>query len=585
MRKYFVLFMFMSMALFVSATSSLSREVLYCFDFGGAFQDVAPGYTPVSRVYHSPRYLWIDNVREVERMDVQDPLRRDFVGGPKGEFWIGLDNGDYEITVILGDPREGKGPFDIYVQDSLVQSGITLKPGEEKRFSFPAEVLMQKLKLRLQAAAGAEFAINGLALAGEPGAALRRLFDEAPPDDLPALDLVMRDGSTDTKTALRIICDWFLVHQLPNGFLGDYEPGRKGANFYWYTSAYPIRTLLAGYEILGDKKYLDIVFRIMDALVAEQLPNGAWQQIFRDRPTSELTPEEIQDIYEHEWMNLADIGSIATALGMSCQYADSPRRLHYVDALKRFCDDWAGKWQQPSGGFSNAMESGVKRVKEYSTATATEMAAFTSLYAQTGEKKYLAVAEKAAHFMADNWNPDGRPIWYNHAGTKEGLIQPQPSLYFGEAFYHIDGLFTVFHHTKDRVLRDKIRQCYDWYIHGERGVLALLGQQSWWPLQDAWNNSKTAGIPLAFLNYQRMTADPAVERFVSLAKRFLCTPQFSQRLGIMVSDATVSWGGHSLQGWAACSISATGFAGLSIAEMIKPGVIYLSAESPDRTRP
>ena len=71
-------------SIFSTMSAAEPAETLYCFDFGGAFQDVAPGYTPVSRVYHSPRYLWIDNVREVERMDVSDPLRRDFVGGPKG---------------------------------------------------------------------------------------------------------------------------------------------------------------------------------------------------------------------------------------------------------------------------------------------------------------------------------------------------------------------------------------------------------------------------------------------------------------------------------------------------------------------
>jgi len=552
----------------------LGQEVLYCFDFGGAFQDVAPGYTAVSRVYHSPRYLWIDNVREVERMDVDDPLRRDFVGGAKGEFWIGLDNGRYQITVILGDPREAKGPFDIYLQEEKVQSDVLLAPGQTQQWSYPATVRNQKLVLRLQAAPEKEFAINGLIISGESGKAMRRLFKHAPPDDLPSVDEVLRKGSPCARTALRTICDWLLSHQLANGFLGDYEPGRKGTHFYWYTSAYPIRALLAGYDILGEKKYLDIVFRIMDSLVKEQLPNGAWQQIFRNKPPARLSQQEFEDIYAHEWMNLADIGCIATALGMACQYAAEPRKSLYGAALQRFCDEWAVKWQQPSGGFSNAMESGVARTEEYSTATATEAAAFTALFIQTKDKKYLKVAEKAAHFMTDHWNQDGRPTWFNHAGTKEGLVLPQPVHYFGEAFYYIDGLFMVYHHTEDQALKEKIGKVYGWNIHGDKGLLVHLGQNAWWPLQDAWNNSKTAGMPLAFLNYQRMVKDPAVDRFVSIAKRFLCTREFSQRLGIMVEDAEVPWGGHSLQTWAACCVSAPGFAGLSIAEMVRPGVIY-----------
>jgi hypothetical protein len=388
----------------------------------------------------------------------------------------------------------------------------------------------------------------------------------------------MRSGSVDARSALRTICDWLLEHRLANGFLGDFEPGRKGTNFYWYTTAYPVRTLLAGYDIFGEKKYLDAVFRIMDVLVEEQLPNGAWQQIFRDKPANKLTELELKDIYEHEWMNLADIGCIATALGLTCHYAAEPRKSLYMAALRRFCDDWAQKWQLPSGGFTNGMEAGHACTEIYSVATATEAAAFASLYAVTNNQKYMAVAEKAAHFLADHWNEDGQSVCYNHRSTKGGLVLAQPVNYFGADFYTIDGLFMVYHHTHDQSLRDKIIKVMSWYIKGERGLLALLGQNAWWPLQDAWNNSKTAGIPLAFLNYQQERSDPAVDRFVSLARRFLCTADFSQRLGVMVEDADVPWGGHSLQSWAGCAISATGFAGLSIAEMIQAGITFQAGD-------
>ena len=509
-------------------------------------------------------------------MECDDPLRRDFAGGPKGEFWIGLDNGDYEITVILGDPREPKGPFDIFVQDKLVQQNMMLEPGKHIEYTYPAKVDKQKLVLKLVADEGKEFALNGIVITGDHGKALRTIFKNAPTDFLPPVDDVFRKGSTDTRKALHTMCDWFLMKRLPNGFLGDYEPGKTGNHhYYWYTSAYPIRSLLAGYEIFGEKKYLDAAVKIMDNLLDEQLPNGAWQQVFRGKAAKDLTQAEIDDIYQNEWMNMADIGSIATALGITANYVGEPRKTRYVNALQRFCDDWASKWQQPSGGFSNAMESGVVRTKEYSVATATEAAAFIALYIQTKNEKYLVVAEKAAHFMTDYWRRDGRPIWFNHQIIKEGRILPQSTLNFGSGFYHIDGLFMVYYHTKDQALKDKIEKVYSWYIRGEKGLLVKLGNDSWWLLQDAWNNSKTAGIPLALLNYQRMADDAGVDRTVSMVKRFLCTPEFSRIIGVMLEDADVSWGGHSLQAWAACTVTATGFAGLSIAEMIQPGVIYL----------
>lgn len=552
-----------------------SQDVIYCFDFGGAFQDVAVGFTPVSRVYHSPRYLWIDNVKEVERMDANDPLRRDFVGGPKGEFWIGLDNGDYSVTLIMGDPGEAKGPFDIFLQNEAVQKNVNIEKGQWLELKFPVKIEDQKLALLLVAGEGKEFALNGLILSGAEGKAVRLIFEDAPLDVLPSVDEVLQHGSTDARAALHTICDWFLEKRLPNGFLGDYEPGNKATNYYWYSTAYPIRTWLAGFEIFGDKKYLDAVVKIMDVLVDEQLPTGAWQQIFRNKPAKDLSPEELEHIYNHEWMNLADIGSIATALGIASEYVPEPRKSRYVNSLKRFCEDWALRWQKPSGGFTNGMESGVARTEVYGVATATEAAAFTTLYIQTKNEKYLHIAEQAARFMVERWNEDGRPVWYFHRSIKDGQILDMPIRYFGSAFYYTDGLFFVYHHTKDEALRNRIEQVYSWYIKGEKGLLANLGQHAWWDLQDYWNNSKTAGMPLAFLNYQRMKSDPAVDRFVSIAKRFLCTPEFSVQLGIMVHEAELPWGTHSIQSWAGCSVAATGFAGLSIAEMIQPGVIYL----------
>ena len=291
-----ILFLFL-----IFTNQCLGQEALYCFDFGGAFQDVAPGYIPVSRVYHSPRYLWIDNVREVERMNVKDPLRRDFVGGPKGEFWIGLDNGDYTITLILGDSREAKGPFDIYLQNQIVKEDIKLESAKFTEYSFPVKIENQKLMLKLLAEKDKEFAINGLVISGSSSKSVRRIFEDAPLEILPSVDEVMSQGSTDTRGALKSMCEWLLSHRLANGFLGDYEPGKKVTNFYWYTTAYPIRTLLAGYEIFGDKRYLNAVMKITDVLVGEQLPNGAWQQIFRNKPAKNLTKQEIEDIYENEY--------------------------------------------------------------------------------------------------------------------------------------------------------------------------------------------------------------------------------------------------------------------------------------------
>jgi hypothetical protein len=92
----------------------------------------------------------------------------------------------------------------------------------------------------------------------------------------------------------------------------------------------------------------------------------------------------------------------------------------------------------------------------------------------------------------------------------------------------------------------------------------------WWPPAHPWVDSKAAAMPLVFLEYQRGMADDAeVRDAVRRAAVFLCNPDFAARIGVMV-DPELPWGQFSMP--------ATGFGGLFLAEMVRPGVIYLRGE-------
>ena len=220
------------------ATTQLTP--IYCFDFGNDYRVGAPGFQPVSQVYQSPRYLWITPVVEQERSGKTDPLLKTFVEGAQGEFWAGLDNGDYRVTLIMADREKAHGPFTIYLQGQVVKSGLRVAAGEVMRPTFPAKVEDNKLRLRFEAATGESFLLNGLIIEGPPGKAARRLFENAPQDHLPTVDEVLRDGSVDTRGTLRRYCDWLLAQRFPNGFLGDRGSYGIGppVEDYWYTTAY-----------------------------------------------------------------------------------------------------------------------------------------------------------------------------------------------------------------------------------------------------------------------------------------------------------------------------------------------------------
>ena len=80
---------------------------------------------------------------------------------------------------------------------------------------------------------------------------------------------------------------------------------------------------------------------------------------------------------------------------------------------------------------------------------------------------------------------------------------------------------------------------------------------------------KAAAMPLVFIEYDRsMTHDPEVAEAVRRAAVLLCHPDWAARLGILCDPEMP---------WAAFSTTATGFGGLTLAELVKPGVIYLKS--------
>jgi hypothetical protein len=567
---------FVATALICGSLLPASAETIARFQFANDYGRHAAGYQIVSRVYRSPRYLWVSRVSEIEIDGEKDPLLGGAIAGEKGEFRVGLDNGAYKLTLILSDRNRAHGPFTVLVQGEPAARDVRLAPGEVKRLALSATVRDGALSLRLEAAPKGSFVINGLEIDGSKGAKLQRLFAGAPPDVLPSRAELMQRGVDDPKRALKAYCEWLLAKRLPNGFLGDQEPYGTHVNHYWYTTAYPLRTLIAGYRIFGDQRYWDAATAILDRLVEEQLPNGAFQQVYRAKPTSQLTKEEIHEIYTRRWMNMADVGSIATALGVAARHAGEPRKTTYRNTLRRYCEEFARQFQQPSGGFTNGIESGVAQTNIYSVATGTEAAAFAALYASTGEAQHLAVAERAAHFLLDNWDKNGLPIGYPHSPGKTVVPEIMEPYQYAETYYFHEGILFVLAQSKDSKLHEKARRVYGWHVLGPRGVLATIGGRAWWPLEDAWDNSKSAGLPLVLLYFRTVEKNPAVESFLAGARRFLSTPGYARTIGVMVDDPDVSWGGHSLQSWAGFSIAATGFAGLSLAEMIQPGLIYLA---------
>ncbi|NOZ23505.1 MAG: hypothetical protein GXP25_20710 [Planctomycetes bacterium] len=533
---------------------------VYRIDFGPK-ETCAKGYIPVEHRSSDARFMWKGTKMGMRDRGGDDMLNRDLVHGDRGEFTAGLDNGDYDVEITFGDKSFAHGPFNVLAQGKLACEKVATKKGEFVAKTFKVRVTDEKLRIEIVPVGEApNFTVTSMIVRGKKQMKAHTAYDTPPPPKaIPTVAELEAAGKPDPKKALKTYCDWLLAHQTKSGFFNQNSSE-------WYRTSYPLRTLLAGYDIFGEKRYLDAVTVCLDKLLSEQLPNAAWASGFRNKPISERTQKEVEQAMGGT-TNTADVGSISTCLAVAYAYVDNERKAKYLDALKRYAEDYCMQWQLASGGFTNGRWQGKDMTTPYSVATGTQGMSFCALYAITGDEKYLKVAERAAKFLLDNWKEDGRPIHHHHAKDTAYVAKVTS---FGDIYYYHEAILWVWHWTKDEKLKDRIRQVYSWHIKGEEGLLHARENAVWWPVSHPWTNSKAAAMPLVLIEYDRsMAKDPEVHEAVERCEAFLCNPDFSKRIGVMC-EPDLPWGEYSM--------AATGFGGLTLAELVKPGVIFLKAK-------
>lgn len=547
------------------------------FQFGDTYQRRAPGCVLVPAMYVNPCYLWMTPADECASRQVDDPLLEGYVQFRyPAAFQIGLPDGTYRLTMTCYEPLQNHGPFDVKVGNDIVLRNVKVAAGSVLQKAFDAQVRNGAgLRLELAPAPGKDFIINGLRVEGPPGTALRPIFKDAPAVKWPGTKELAQQAEPDPRPALRAICDWLVSHRQPNGHLGVLTG--------WYTASMPMRALLAGYDIFGDRRYLDAVVTNLDLFVSEQLPNGAFQANIRGKPTAELTQAEMNQCLKDR-LCMSDVGSVISTLAVASHYTSGPTQTSYLKAVRHFCDGWAMQFQQPSGAFTDGQW--FPDIRIYTCATAIQAAAFSLAHAVLGDKRYPQVAANAVRFLLAHVQDDGRvigqgPHWQVHSGKPF----PLDPLFFGDLWYYDEGLITVSQHTSDKALRQELDEAIGRRVFGAQGLLQALEGAPWWPIQDTWNNAKSIGMVQTLLFARsRGMATPELETVLTGMKKVLCTPEYTRRVGVMLAPVELPGldnthvdfyrEGYRLS-WSGLTMEATGFAGMTLAEIIKPGTIYL----------
>lgn len=568
------------------------------FDFGNVHKHFTPGFKVFSRIYQSPRYFWIDRVRDVElwHSGVDDPLLEDFASAQNGEMRIGLPRGEYRLRFRFFDSQEEHGPFDVLaasVEPSAGRSkkeemqallkGVVVPKGSKLAQAAAFSHGKGALAIKLVAAEGKNFIINALEIEGANASKLQVLLPEAPSDRAPTIAEVKKKGRNDPAKALKEICAWLVKKYKERKFLSDAETAIHfaGKDTPWYTTSYPIRTLLAGYRIFGDEQCRDVAEKHLDKFLEQQMPDGSFPASNLDRATADFDAESLKEVMHKTRRNLADCGSVVAAMISAIACVPEPKKSKYLKAVKEWCEKYAAGFQNEDGSFTNGWIGGRYATWKYNVATSNTALPFALLAKVTGEKKHLDAAQRAVDFLIRDWQEDGRPMGWPHDNSFPGKAEPQRVLEFGDLFYVHEGCLLTAQISEDNEFRRRVFEASRKHLFGTQGLIAAMEGKAWWPIQDIWTNSKSAGMPLVLQVFLEMGKEfgaaqeeaKKAENVFEICRRFLCTPEYSSRIGVML-EGRFPWPESALA-WNGCAIAATGFAGIALAEMIKPGVISL----------
>ena len=325
-----------------------------------------------------------------------------------------------------------------------------------------------------------------------------------------------------------------------------------------FIGGYYMRTLVAGYQIFGEKRYLDVAIAYADGLLKKQSSRGYW-------------PTGYGNIY------LADTGS---ALGLFItldRHVDKQRRERYFYAVRRYLlAIESDGLVNPSGAIGTGWRA-TKKGKilgpyrdEYTISSAlTGGEIFTWMYYKTGRPHYREVAYRALRWILGTMRADGE-IPYVLAGEgsvlgKKGdpkndynLWKRWPydtSAYVGEGLLSFD-LYSTQPRWKAE-LRKKTKPHIEW-------LLRTQNPDGSWAVPRSADQKRSPGV-VNFLiwYYEHVHRDPRIVTAIQKFDRFLLDPVRAKAFGLLTAGAHPKGNGGDV---------VTCLTGRAMADMLSPGI-------------
>jgi hypothetical protein len=370
-------------------------------------------------------------------------------------------------------------------------------------------------------------------------------------------------GCKATRQTFQQLCDFIVANRSTGPTLL-----RQGKNTTAiFIGGYYMRTLVAGYEILGDRRYLDTAIAYGDYLLKQQMSDGYWDTGYGG-------------VY------LADTGSALGLFTVLYQHVDRDRQKQYLDAVRKYVEAVqkdgmilsngavGGGWQHNQEGSL----SGVMR-DEYTISSAlTGSEVFTWMYDRTKDDRYRRVAYNTLHWIFSTMRKDGViPYVCPPAGASlEKQGDPKNDYYLWDELPYLtsayvgEGLLTFDLHCAQSAWKAELRQAVKPHIEW---LLATQNPNGSWggPSHKpgrgvSFDLTRSPGIANTLVwYYTHVEKDPRVLSAVKKFDQFLVNPAEGKTFGQLNQGAASPPGDDDPE-------VATSLTGYALSDILVPGI-------------
>ena len=355
-------------------------------------------------------------------------------------------------------------------------------------------------------------------------------------------------GCTESKALLKQTCDYIVTNKatVPTIYVGGYY----------------MRTLVDGYEILGDHRYLNTALTYSDYLLTKQMSNGFW-------------PTGYGAVY------LADTGSALGLFISLYKHAGPERQKKFLDAILHYANSIEKNGMiNPNGAFGTGWghvegDTMTKPIPDQYTLSSalTGGEIFTWLYHITGKNEYRETAYKALKWVLSTMREDGnipyilaweKADWDKHGDPKNDY-ELWVDMTYGTAGYVGEGILAFDLHCDQPAWRAWIEKAVQPNI--EFLLKTQLQDGTWSKLaQTSWDRTRSPGvIDYLIWYYGHVNHDPRVAKAVRRFDAFILDGEKAKSFGLLNRGAE---GGVK----ASAFNTATSLTGRALADILSPDV-------------